>query len=84
MDAQIAQKMKIKGSLKRFIRKSLIFEGKNNIVSTNLNYSNDCCLYFLKVKIQTVKKCYKLVIMFIFLYYLFPPTLTLKNLKTMF
>ena len=47
MNAQIAQKMKIKGSLKQFIRKKFFFfEGKNNIISTNLIYSNDCFYIF--------------------------------------
>ena len=42
------------GDSKKFIailcKKSFIFEIKNNVISINSNYSNNCCLYSSKNK----------------------------------
>ena len=58
-----------------FYNQSFISENKNNIITINLNQSNNCCLYSLKSK-DLVCVNY---LLFYFSMLLFPSILTLKK-----
>ena len=67
------------------MNRSLIFERKkNNIISINVNHSNNCCLYSLKSKdLIHIKLIYTAYYLY-FSMLLFLSILKFKNLNTMF